>query len=499
MNARPPLVALLLVALVGCASNSTKVQPWVPPPIETSIAHHAGTSLSGAVAETIVRDADVDASARTVDADPSHALSITCKVVYLERFDSKWLTPLTERSRLVVSSVGGDPFQSTLQLASQARVGSASAAQEFLGANDDATRGRTLTVAENIGVLPKGVTVVFSNSAKPVELSNGRSAPRAADVEVTRDTRGRIEVTLVLEGPIDVANEESTESSGSAAERVSVRESILLEDAPAVDGEPLVLLFPSNLSESGAFAAVISAKSAPSDEAGAVEHRQRFATALANIGEVGESARARARDIGRREAWLNRVASARRALENPEGRRAALVFIATSTNAVLFEDAVYSASAEELEMLAQIALDATRGDGQATLDDEAALGWVLDARLYLRFAALVAEEKLPLEFAGVLLRQTGECGRWSDTIEACVRASKNGEDVRREFARENRIFLEDSAPGSRVRAFDWLSARGLAPKGFDPLSSAADRRRVLAALDEATETAGSRASQGGKP
>jgi hypothetical protein len=56
---------------------------------------------------------------------------------------------------------------------------------------------------------------------------------------------------------------------------------------------------------------------------------------------------------------------------------------------------------------------------------------------------------------------------------------------------ENRILLEDASPASRVRAFDWLALRGLAPAGFDPLAPLAERRAALEALaaSEAAQTA----------
>jgi hypothetical protein len=52
--------------------------------------------------------------------------------------------------------------------------------------------------------------------------------------------------------------------------------------------------------------------------------------------------------------------------------------------------------------------------------------------------------------------------------------------------------LEDSSPASRVRAFDWLTARGRAPAGYDPLGTPRQRR---AALEHGLSTA----AAGGAP
>jgi hypothetical protein len=497
MNARSALSALLTALALGCTTSAPKMPPVVPPPLVTSIAHYAGSSLSGPLAVGVARE---------IDADPSHAIAIACEITYLESFDEAWLTPLAEHSRLVVTSGGGDPFQATSQLAPRARVGHAEAAHDFLLALRDEARMRSAKVVAHTGVLPRGVTVVFSNAAAPVALENGQPAPRTADVEIARneDAGDALRVALVLEGPIvDTSREEPADTTRGATARIAAREWVVLDDAPQIDGDPLVLMFPSVLGGTGAFVAVITATSAPKDDVAAAAHRARVESTLSNIGVVGKSTRDRARDISQHEAWQSEVANMRRALETPERRRSALVFLATSTGAALTEDAAYSSSDEELAALAEIALDVTRADdkshvGPEASRDERQLGWALEQRVYLHFARLVSEEKLPQELAGILLRRAGECGRWADTIEDGVRISKNADELRLHFARENRIFLEDSAPSSRVRAFDWLAARGLAPKGFDPLGSEPDRRRVLAALEDAEEAAAQRPSDGAR-
>jgi hypothetical protein len=39
-----------------------------------------------------------------------------------------------------------------------------------------------------------------------------------------------------------------------------------------------------------------------------------------------------------------------------------------------------------------------------------------------------------------------------------------------------------------VRAFDWLAARGLAPKGYDPLASESERHAALSRAEELDAT-----------
>ena len=58
-------------------------------------------------------------------------------------------------------------------------------------------------------------------------------------------------------------------------------------------------------------------------------------------------------------------------------------------------------------------------------------------------------------------------------------AARNLEDFRARVIAENRILLEDNHPAARVRAYDWLAARGEAPDGYDPLGDEPSREAAL--------------------
>jgi hypothetical protein len=482
-------LALVGVLPAGCALFAPEPEPLVAPVIATSTAYHAGSSLTGPLGTT---------AEGAIDEDPARAIACTCRVVYVERFDETWLAPLVNRSRLVLTSNAGEPFQSTAHLAPRARVGTAEEAREFLRMLDGDAKLRSVLVADETAVLPRGVTFVLSCAAKPETLAGGRLADRSADVEIARGEKaeGALQVALVLTGAVaEHASEAPADEKDEApVVRVPSREAILLEDAPRIDGGPLVLIIPTYDPDKGAFVAVIQATSAPDGEPAAAEHAARVADVRERIGVVGMSARDRARELSRREAWSNQIGNVRRQLEDPARRRAALVFLATSTGAALVEDAAYTAGDAELAEVARIASEVTEDAVAIEAGAEAGaaereLGWALESRTYARFARLAADEMLAPELSGVLLRRAGECARWPDTIEDGLRRSRDAEALEAHFARENRIFLEDSAPGTRVRAYDWLASRGLAPKGFDPLAPEADRRRVIAALEAEAEAA----------
>ena len=60
-----------------------------------------------------------------------------------------------------------------------------------------------------------------------------------------------------------------------------------------------------------------------------------------------------------------------------------------------------------------------------------------------------------------------------------LKGAGSAADLRTRLLAENFIQLEDSSPAARVRACDWLAARGIAPAGYDPLGPPKARREAL--------------------
>jgi len=88
---------------------------------------------------------------------------------------------------------------------------------------------------------------------------------------------------------------------------------------------------------------------------------------------------------------------------------------------------------------------------------------------------------------GVLARQAGEAGRDAATLEEVVAGANGLEDLATRLISENLLFLEDTSPSARCRAYDWLVARCRAPEGYDPLDTRTKRR---AALERALDSTG---------
>jgi hypothetical protein len=114
--------------------------------------------------------------------------------------------------------------------------------------------------------------------------------------------------------------------------------------------------------------------------------------------------------------------------------------------------------------------------------DGSALGWLLDRATFGVLGEQLAAERLSPELTAVLTAYAGEAGRHASSIELIGKAGEDAvtrDAFDAQLAAENLIFLEDNSPASRVRAYDWLTTRRLAPAGYNPLGTARERRLAL--------------------
>jgi hypothetical protein len=166
------------------------------------------------------------------------------------------------------------------------------------------------------------------------------------------------------------------------------------------------------------------------------------------------------------------------ALWTPERARPALVYLAGRTGARLCEEVALVADDASMTSMSE-ALRWRIGDEKAALSGAETLGWQLDRTAFEVLGYAMGENKLPPELSAVLAAYGGEAGRHSSSLEAIGRGVTSRLDFENRIVAENLIYLEDSSPSSRVRAYDWLHARGRAPAGFDPLGPAKERRKAI--------------------
>jgi hypothetical protein len=165
------------------------------------------------------------------------------------------------------------------------------------------------------------------------------------------------------------------------------------------------------------------------------------------------------------------------AMKDKNRWRDAVGFLSANTNATICQDVALVADDPTMEQLAN-AIRTALPDGGA--DRSAAqLGWSLDEVALRMLHEKLAGGTLAPELTAVLVRHTGEVGRSAASLEAVLKGVRSREEFDARLSAENQIFLEDTSPASRVRAYDWLAARKQAPQGFDPLGPTKQRRAAL--------------------
>lgn len=245
--------------------------------------------------------------------------------------------------------------------------------------------------------------------------------------------------------------------------RVEHEEVVLLDAALESDGEGLVLVLGDRVpwGEVGALVLSVRARSVEGVADGDLVPQPRHAGGTADAGA----------------AHLAALLEALGAAPDP---RPGLVHLATEIGAPALLDLALAARPGHLAPLARAALEAA---ALVPGPERAALAWALE-RTALR---TLVERRQSAEddpaAAALLLARAGEAGAFPALLSEVLATRPDLAAFEAWLLEENRIFLSDRSPAARVRAYDWLAARGAAPPGFDPLGSAEARRAALAASD----------------
>lgn len=117
-------------------------------------------------------------------------------------------------------------------------------------------------------------------------------------------------------------------------------------------------------------------------------------------------------------------------------------------------------------------------------DRASTIAWTLDALAWRLLAERVDSGSLDDAQRGFLLRRAGELGRFPGGLSALIDRAATASDFDAALVAENQAFLATSDPASRVRAHDWLAARGQAVDGYDPLASRDERSTALERFED---------------
>ncbi len=449
------LLAPLLVTLFACTSPGTDKQPELATPaIDASVEHRVGDLLGATAAP---------GSAESLALDDAQGCEL--RAVWFESPPGGG-TPLAARARLVTAQRGGEAIEPRSQLARGARILRGVEAQAALARP---ARKREV-VAEELA-LPRGVTGTLALLAEEiVPAEDGTGVRKELRVELGRGRDGVLALAIVLEDLLASDEDEDEEDERDDPLALVRRESLVLEDAPVADGEPLLLVFPPERRGEPSLALVVKCTSSASPKA--------LERCVAQSREAEQGARARTAWLGSRESRQRQIETALQALEDGGRRRAALLFLAAESGAELCADLALDADEALLEA-ATVSLARQLPDAARLAADGATLGWALERGCAQFLAERAATQPLEVELRAAVLRRTGELGRSPAALLDVVLAARNLEDFRARVSAENRILLEDNHPAARVRAYDWLAARGEAPVGYDPLGDEPSREAAL--------------------
>ncbi len=475
-------MAGLAAALAGCVS--APAPPFEPPPLESRLSYFEGSIRSGPIAQS-------NPAPRSID----EALWIEFTVAFVEHLPQEQLTPVPERTELVLVARGSELLRPTSELGRGARVGigeSARLMRQKLAAGEF---GRTAPAAHGLGALSRGVTGVFSvQFPEELRIPGEGTARRRVALQIARApalASEELSVALVVEDltALDSEAQESLSGSEKAASgsRVLQREYVLLTDRPTIDGPPLALSLraPAFGADAG-FALWIDVRSSRSLQSRADLHASAFAAAELELVRAGVQTSALAGELPQSDLYRREIGGVFEALDLQRYHRSALVFLAGSTGARLAQDLALVAEDAELSAYVKTVIEQSQGR-EVLISDAAGVGWLLERSAYLFAASQMDAHGLPGELRACVLAHAGEAGRSSGGLQSAVAESADLTRFAERLVDDNWISLVDAQPAARVRAFDWLRKRGKAPAGFDPLGTREERRAGLQIALDAKE------------
>jgi len=437
--------ALLSAILSGCAGlGEREPVPLHAPDLVVSALPHMGTSLTGPMA-----------SGPRVEA--AESLGVLQRALWVE-------SPITTSGSLdphvslVIGPGDPDPLRAVARRASGVGFAQGSEAVELVRAIDDGRHGRTSIAWKESGPLDPGTTFRVDARSTPAD-----DAALAILIDASRAT-GSAEARIALQ----IGRREDADS-----------EKLVLADPLRAAAGPIAFVFLRTAARDEPAALVVVLEI---DDGAAVIANP--STARGDIEASTAAAAQRSREITRSEEERREIRGIVADLRRDSDRRARLVFLASSCAAPLALDIALIAQDAHLVELA----DAVKA-AIPEAADRAQASWPIERAAWLLLGRKAAAGEIAPELSGVLARQGGEAARFPGAIEDLVRGVDDVGGLMRRLIAENRILLEDASPSSRLRAYDWLAVRGIAPEGFDPFGTLAERRAGLRKLADAEDAA----------
>ncbi len=408
---------------------------------------------------------DVIGAATTKPVTLEQGWRVNTTLLALPQDPGQVLDPLSARGRLFAQPSLGDPILANPQLTQGARIGMDADARSWFNTLQDPSAKRNVGVVKSSSVLSDGVTLAVKAVEPNLEI----------ELRLQRQDAQHLTLLVANKGAISSGSE-----AGATLTSVVGRESMLIDSIPFDPSNPLILLIPLNANQEVKAIALrfdLSLASADTSYADAVEHT-RALLELSNAAVLAVPVMLPVRN----DAWSG-YELVLRSHGKPEQRRAAMNYVAAQTGASIAQDLIVVADDATIEQFNKTVIDS-----MSTLNRKGVLlGWLMDYAVIKLCADRAAGGPMPSEMTSVLTIHLGEVGRNAASLADLIQGVTAREELQTKLTVENMIYLEDSAPASRVRAFDYLAARGKAPPGYDPLGTLKLRREAIErALTSAT-------------
>jgi len=481
---------LLCVVLVACATTGRE-QPLTIEKVGVDRRQYPGSALRGPEATANL-------------PHPDEFRSVRVAFYAIDRIPADTLRPITDRLELILESGEGSLFLPAPRFTQGGRLDiGAEAVQALHDAIHDGSAGRFAKIDVISGVIAKGTTADFRVFDRELVERDHFAEPvrQSVFVDVTlADSGTRYLVAIGVkrvatpEPPLPTAGlgpegPKLTLSETEAKTLDAVRREAVIVSIP-VEGESgaLAAVVPAPFLDTGGTAVAILVTISPPPAVDAPEH-ETHSKRITEFREEREKINAereheKLENPVEPQIWTG-LKSAFAGLAQRDRRRSAFAYLGRTTGALLAEDIALAASTDPLDAVIDRAIEKIGAAPEHPDPDE--LGLALERASYEIALEFMRSHDAHAGLEGIILRHTGEVGRHPSLLSEFVEKARSLHDLRTRLVDENIIFLEDTSPASRVRAYDWLTQIDKAPQGYDPLANRRERRAAMSRFLETLE------------
>lgn len=448
-----PTLVFCLFVLSGCQFGHRPPPPLQNPMAKLSVDEYSGSSLSGPLGQSAEQ------------ADLASAWSIQTKVFAVKTLPQSGFDPVGPLARLILNDGRSELITPSTRLTYSARIRILKPKERFDTTTNDPSQ--QIDLGTLLAHVAPGTTAAF-NIAQPAASIDSSNRQRIS-VEIDR-AKGEDGYDLSLT---------SFDRQSSGAMQV-VREMLVIHRLPSAANQDHVALgVPMNFTASKAAGIVIdvSIDTRAPDARSIAELKTKLD---ASASSVAEKLKAQPQDA----ADLDVAAALNSLARTNDSPRASLAYLTQISGARLSESVVLVADRQLLLLISKAIREAIP---RLAARDRHTVGWMLDRATIKTISSLKedqAAQMLP-PVQGALETFAGQAGYELDVLQSLADKSTSSSDLYNHLVAEHLIYLEDNSAAARVRAFDWLRARGAAPPGYDPLASNRARREALDKMQEA--------------